>query len=261
MATTDPKMRSITGNLVANMLTEREDDFTFNVTYVANRTIDDLCNIAAKGKSKFSASELRSAYNDLMEVAKEELYSASTVEFGFANNSLGVDGPFIGPKAKFDPEKNNVTLRCSPRVEFKKDLKAISVIVGEVTEGLPTITKVTDVFTGEVNTKLTPGNTLNGEGKRIKIVGAEGSPVGFFFIKASDDTETAVPMTSVSRNDPSFFSFIIPALADGTYYLEVATQYGGNRTVLLKEVRRNRFPYLLTVGAGSDDDDDRPVIE
>ena len=35
----EPKKRSITGKLVANVLTEREDDFTYNVTYVANRSI------------------------------------------------------------------------------------------------------------------------------------------------------------------------------------------------------------------------------
>ena len=46
----EPKKRSITGKLVANVLTEREDDFTYNVTYVANRSIKDLCRIrAAKG--------------------------------------------------------------------------------------------------------------------------------------------------------------------------------------------------------------------
>ena len=70
MATNDPKKHSITGNLVANMLTEREDDYTFNVTYTANRTIKDLCKLAAKGKSKFTASELENAYNDLEEQAK-----------------------------------------------------------------------------------------------------------------------------------------------------------------------------------------------
>lgn len=258
MATTDPKMRGITGNLVANMLTEREDDFTFNVTYVANRTIDDLCKIAANGKSKFTASELRSAYNDLFAVAKEELYSASTVEFGFANNSLGVEGSFIGPKAKFDPAKNKVNIRCSTRTEFRKELDGINIIVGEVVEGLPTITKVTDVFTQEINSKLTPGNILNGEGKRVKIVGTEGNITGFFFIKSEDKTEISVPMTSVSRNDPSYFSFIIPTLANGTYYLEVATQYGGSNQQTLKSVRRNRFPYLLTVGDGGGD---RPEIE
>ena len=41
----EPKKRSITGKLVANVLTEREDDFTCNVTYVANRSIKDLCRI------------------------------------------------------------------------------------------------------------------------------------------------------------------------------------------------------------------------
>lgn len=259
MASNEPKKRSIVTTLVANMLTEREDDFTANVTYVANRSVADLCNIAANGKSKFTASELLAAHNDLKAVAKEELYSGSTVEFGLTNNSLGIDGSFIGPKAKFDPAKNNVTLRSTPIKEIKTDLKGISVIVGEVVEGLPTVTKLTDVFTGEVNRKITPGNTLNGEGKRVKIVGAEGNTVGFFFIKESDDTETAVPMTSVSRNDPSYFSFIIPSLPDGKYYLEVATQYGGSNQQTVKNVRRNRFPYLLTVGDG--DDDDRPVIE
>lgn len=260
MASNEPKKRSIVATLVANMLTEREDDFTANVTYVANRTIEDLCNIAANGKSKFTASELLAAHNDLKVVAKEELYSGSTVEFGFTNNSLGIDGSFIGPKAKFDPAKNNVTLRSTPIKEVKEDMKSITVIVGEVVEGLPTITKVTDVFTGEVNGKITPGNTLNGEGKRVKIAGEDGKSVGFFFINSKSEAETAVPMTSVSRNDPSYFSFIVPALPDGTYYLEIASQYGSNRQTLLKEVRRNRFPYLLTVGI-VDDDDDRPVIE
>ena len=53
MTSTDPKMRSITGKLVTNMLTEREDDFTYKVTYVANRTIKDLCKLAAQNGSKF----------------------------------------------------------------------------------------------------------------------------------------------------------------------------------------------------------------
>ena len=35
MALNEPKMRSITGKLVANKLTERDDDFSFNVTYQA----------------------------------------------------------------------------------------------------------------------------------------------------------------------------------------------------------------------------------
>ena len=53
----EPKKRSITGKLVANVLTEREDDFTYNVTYVANRSIKDLCRIRAAKGSKYTAAE------------------------------------------------------------------------------------------------------------------------------------------------------------------------------------------------------------
>lgn len=123
-----PKKRSITGKLVANVLTEREDDFTYNVTYVANRSIKDLCRIRAAKGSKYTAAEYESMCNDLEETAKEEMYSGSTVELGFMNNSLGVDGPFIGPGATFDPAKE---------------------------ENLPTITAVTDVVTAKVNSQLT----------------------------------------------------------------------------------------------------------
>ena len=107
--------------------------------------------------------------------------------------------------------------------------------------------------TGIQNGKLTPNGGLVGTGDRIKIAGEEGKNVGYFFINSKDEKETAVPMTSVLRNDPSAFSLIIPALADGSYYLEVCTQYGGNSKCLLKGVRRNRFPYLLTVGTGGSD--------
>ena len=124
----EPKKRSITGKLVANVLTEREDDFTCNVTYVANRSIKDLCRIRAAKGSKYTAAEYESMCNDLEETAKEEMYSGSTVELGFMNNSLGVDGPFIGPGATFDPAKE---------------------------ENLPTITAVTDVVTAKVNSQLT----------------------------------------------------------------------------------------------------------
>ena len=63
MDSTKPKMYSITGGLIPNKLTEREDNFTFNAIYLANRTIKNLCKLAAVN-SKFSASGLESAYNE-----------------------------------------------------------------------------------------------------------------------------------------------------------------------------------------------------
>lgn len=41
--------------------------------------------------------------------------------------------------------------------------------------------------------------------------------------KGMEKLETKVPATSILRNEPSSFTLIIPALADGSYYLEIAT--------------------------------------
>lgn len=255
----EPKRRSIIGTLVDNKLTEREDDSTINITYVGRRTIDGLCSLAAKSGSKFSASELLTAYRDIEKQAKEEVYSGATVEFGFANNSLGVEGAVIGPGTGFKSSANRVVMRCIPLAALRPELDTIDVIINGTNEGMPVVSTLYDVFTKTTNAKLTPGNTLNGKGNRVKIVGEADKEVGFFFIDATDETKVvAVPETAISRNEPSNFAFIIPALANGNYYLEIATQFGGNSKQLLKDVRRSRFPYLLQVGSGGGD---RPEIE
>lgn len=216
MAKDEPKRRSIIGTLVDNKLTEREDDSTINITYVGRRSIDGLCSLAAKAGSKFSASELLTAYKDIEKQAKEEVYSGATVEFGFANNSLGVEGAVIGPGAGFDPAVNRVVMRCIPLIGLRPELDMIDVIINGTNEGMPTVTTLYDVFTKTTNAKLTPGNTLNGKGNRVKIAGSEGKEVGFFFIDATDETKVvAVPETAISRNEPSNFAFIAHAAPTG----------------------------------------------
>lgn len=252
MANPDPKMRSITGNLTPNALTERTDDFTFNVTYQARRSVQDICKLAAENGSKFSASELESAYNDLLKQAETELFNASTVEFGFSYNQLGVSGSFIGPKAQFDPAKNSVDLRCTPSSAYKEVLKNISVIVSGTNEGLPTITRVFDKISGTENDMITPGGGLNGEGVRVCIAGDEEHEVGFYFIETEQQQEYAVPAYDLLVNTPTTFSLIVPQLPAGkSFYLEIVTQWSGNTKKLLKEPRRNRFPYILKTKSSS----------
>lgn len=246
----EPKKRGVNGKLKPYSITkDRDDDFTFLVSYTANRSIKDICQLAAN--DKYPASELESMYRHLIGKAKEELYSGATVEFGFCTNSLKVTGLFIGPKAQFDPTRNKVELSCVPRMEFKKELTSIPVFVVGTEEGGPTLIKVIDVTTGNVNSTLTPGGGLNGEGSRTKVDGPDASN-GFRFINADTDEVTEVPATSILRNDPSYFSLIIPQLAEGSYFLEVTTQFTKTHT-LLTTPYTNRLPYPLTVGKGSDD--------
>lgn len=107
MASTEPKMCCIIGNLVTNVFIEQEDDFTYKVTYVANHTIKAICKLVTQNGNKFSASGLEIAYDDLFTTSKREVYSISIVEFGFTNNSLRVNGSFSGPKTQFTPSRNS----------------------------------------------------------------------------------------------------------------------------------------------------------
>lgn len=262
MPDNEPKKLSITGTLTENKLTEQPDDYTFNVTYIGKRSIMDLCQLGeSDGKSKFTADELYTAYNTLFTLAKREVFLGATVEFGFCTNMIRVNGPFVGPKPEFDPEVNSISMQHTTLESVRKEMEDITVIVGDVKNTQPTISRVIDVYTQSVNDKLTPGNILNGEGDRVKVAGSEGKTVGFFFINTETEAETPVPTTSISRNDPSNFSFLIPQLADGTYYLEVATQFAASSKALLKEPRRSRFAYTLTVGEGGSDEDDGPIVQ
>lgn len=55
MSTYNLILYSITGKLVANMLTERENDFMFNIPYVSNRTNKYVFRPAVRTGSKFIA--------------------------------------------------------------------------------------------------------------------------------------------------------------------------------------------------------------
>lgn len=238
------KLKGLPGKLSKNYLTEREDDYTFNVTYTANRSIADICALAAN--EKYSASELKAVYDLLLATAKNELYNGATVEFGFSNNSLGVSGPFIGPKAQFDPTVNRIDLRTSPRTaEYGAELQRIPVIVTGVEEGLPTIISVTDVRSGATNDVLTPGGIVNVKVSRGRIT--DDSESGLFFIADDGTTAATVPVRELGTNMPTKLSFVVPQLATGKYYLKIVTCYSGNDQRPLKEPRENTFPYQLTV--------------
>ena len=131
------------------------------------------------------------------------------MEFGFANNSIGVEGSFVGPLAQFDPTKHNVVLRTTPTAAIRKDMSELTVIVSHIEEGLPTVTTVTDVASGTINQTLTPGGGLNGKGVRVKIAGEDEKTVGFFFVNAETEAETHIPMKALMRNEPKAFAFVL----------------------------------------------------
>ena len=80
---------------------------------------------------------------------------------------------------------------------------------------------------------------------KIKIEG-ESAENGVYFI--NQETNERVKVSSkIPVNKPSELMVVIPALAAGSYKLELVTQYGGNSKHLLKEPRNTVFDRVLSV--------------
>lgn len=108
------------------------------------------------------------------------------------------------------------------------------------------INSVTDVFSAEENSRLTPGGGVNVSGTRIRIEGDKPS-VGLKLVNVETEAETPVPATAILVNEPSRLTFIVPAdLPQGDYRLVLTTQYSSSGT-RLKEPRTYEFEYVLTV--------------
>ena len=172
-------------------------------------------------------------------------YGAS-VKFGLGYFNLTVNGVFIGDNATWDSSQHSLTVNATPTAEVREAVKATSVnIRGMAASGL-FVNSVTDVTTGVVNSRLTPGGGVNLSGSRIKIDGSDAG-VGIHLINQQTSETIAIPQTSLLVNDPSKLTFVIPAtLPDGDYKLSITTQFSAQGRDLNKP-RSYVFDYVLNV--------------
>jgi hypothetical protein len=226
------------------LLTAKKDDRSGRVVSTGSLKVDDLITIAVTRRSDINAATMKAAYEILREIALEELCNGKHVDFGLTYNSLGVEGVFIGDHPVWDRENNNLVLTSIAAADVRQALKNIEVeVLGMASSGI-FINSLTDVVSGEVNTRITPGGGVKLAGSKIKIAGdAEG--VGIHLTEVKTEEVVHIPATSIIDNEPSKITFIVPAdLPTGNYKLSITTQFA-NHAVLLKEARTYVFDYVL----------------
>jgi hypothetical protein len=227
------------------LITARKDDRSGRVVSTGSLKADDLIAIAVTRRSDINAATMKASYDILREVALEEVCNGKHVEFGLSYNSLGVEGVFIGDHPAWDREKNRLVFVSTAAADVRQALKSIEVeVLGMASSGL-FINTLTDVVSGEVNTRITPGGGVKLTGSKIKVAGdAEG--VGIRLTEITTEEVVHIPTTSIPENEPSKIIFIVPPdLPAGDYRLSVTTQFLPNAT-LLKEPRTYVFDYVLT---------------
>jgi hypothetical protein len=240
-------LHRIKAHLYDNVLTaDNANDFIARVASERALGVRDICNAAAsRGGADVSAATMEHAVNLWFKEMAYQLCDGFSVNTGYFTSSVHIKGVFNSPNEHFDPEKHTVLFEFQQGAALRRELPSVTVDILGVAESATLILQVTDVKTASVNDLLTPNRNLRIAGHKLKIAG-ENPAVGILF-RSTDNADATfpVPPDDIVTNRPSELVIVIPALAAGSYRLEITTQYTGS--VLLKEPRTVVFDRTLTV--------------
>lgn len=139
-----------------------------------------------------------------------------------------IHGVFTNAEDSLDASRHKVKINLHAGTALRqavaqvKTKKVAAVITGTV------ITSVTDIKSGTVNDKLTPGHDLKIHGVKLKITGTDPA-CGFYFVATAGGAETLVDSSDIVVNNPSELIVLAPNLAAGTYRAKIVTQYNGGK--------------------------------
>ncbi|MDR2445746.1 MAG: DUF4469 domain-containing protein [Treponema sp.] len=239
-------LHTIKAWLYENVLTDDQNDYTARVSAERALSTRDICQSAVeRGGADINAAAMEHAVELFHKEMGYRLCDGFSVNTGWYNASMHIKGVFTSPTEAFDPEKHTVMAEFHQGVELRKELGMVSVsVLGKAESGF-FIAQVTDARTGSVNDLLTPGRNAKITGGKLKVEGSDPS-CGVYFVNAQDGARVKVDAEDIVENKNAHILIITPALAAGTYHIEITTQYmGGGK--LLKEPRTALFDRLLTV--------------
>lgn len=239
-------LHKIKAYLYDNFLTkDNPNDFTARTVSERSLSVQDICNAAvSRGGADVSASAMAHATELFLKEMAYQLCDGYSVNTGYFTASTTIRGVFDNPSETYNPEKHSILFQFNQGEKLRAEIPTIEVNILGMAEAASAILQVKDIKTGSVNDLLTPNRNLKIIGSKIKIAG-EASTNGVFFINTTTLERTALEASDLVTNNPSELLIIIPTLVEGTYNLEVVTQYAGSQ--LLKEARVAKFDKILTV--------------
>jgi hypothetical protein len=231
--------------LYDNVLTEDPNDFIARVASERSLNVKDVCGSAAtRGGADVSAAAMEHAVNLFLKEMAYNLCDGFSVNTGWFTAAAHIRGVFNSPEEHFDKTKHTLSFDFSQGATLRKELNTVTVEMLGVADASLHISQVTDVKTGSVNDLLTPNRNLKIAGSKLKIAG-DNAANGIYFVNQTTQARTQVEASDMVNNNPSELIIVIPALAAGTYKVEVTTQYAISS--ILKEPRTVSFDKALTV--------------
>jgi len=239
-------LHRIKAYLYDNVLTkDNPNDFTARTTSERSLNVQQICQAAvSRGGADISASSMEHATELFLKEMAYQLCDGFSVNTGYFTASTTIRGVFDSPSETFNKDKHSIIFQFNQGEKLRAEIPNIEVNILGIADSSAVILQVTDIKSGSVNDLLTSGRNLKIAGSKIKVTGEDPS-VGVFFVNDVLQERTKVEASDIVTNNPSELIVVIPALAAGTYRIEIITQYAGS--IILKEPRVATFDRELAV--------------
>jgi hypothetical protein len=242
-------LHKIKAQLYDNVLTEDPNDYIARVISEKSLNVDDICKSATnRGGADISAAAMEHAVKLWLKEMAYRLCDGFSVNTGWFNVQANIKGVFNSPSEKFNTDKHTILFDFKQGALLRKELSSVEINITGVADPAFSISQVIDAKTGSVNDLLTPNRNLKIWGSKLKIAG-DNEANGVYLVNQNTKERTKVDASDIITNNPSEVIIVTPALAAGSYKVEIATQFssGGSRQQFLKEPRCSAFDKVLTV--------------
>ena len=238
-------LHRIKAYLYPNPLSGIPDHYMARVISERSLSAAELCKLAVnRGGADMSPETMQQGVSFFLKEMAYQLCNGYAVNTGYFTADPSIKGVFTSPDEPFDPDRHRVGFRFTQGSLLRRRLPSVEVkIMGAAGCG-PYIAEVTDVKTGSVDKLLTPGRNLKINGSQIKVIGNHDT-TGVYFVNQNSGKSIRMDPSDLVVNKPSKLIIVIPALATGTYKLQVTTRY--SKHFLLTEPRSVTFNKTLTV--------------
>jgi len=218
-----------------NLLTlDVENDYVGEVSSFGHTlTNEEIAQSIVQDRTEWRYETILSILNERDEKVIETVQNGSSFQDGVVHIAPRPTGTWIGSDHKVDPEKHKASVTITATARLREALSLVKLEVLGVKDSGAYIGLVTDVATKATDGHITANSNIIISGDKLRIFPEDEAGLGIFFI---DESGVETPAAQIAQNDPKKLMALVPALAPGTYSLQIVTRYS-NGTTALKAAR------------------------
>ena len=225
---------------MSNVITPDPDDYMAVTINGKTYTLEDVYDLMTHEGSTITKAEALAAFEEIVKAIIRLVNDGNSVTTSLVNISARIVGVFNGEDDRFDASRHQVKLRVQPGTRLRDIESSIKTEKAQPKERLPVLLHYEDNATESKDSVATAGGGARLTGNLLKF-DEKDTKQGIFFINTADNSEVQVK-SKLLRNKPGELIFMNPALAAGTYRVEVRTIFAN-----AKGIKKGTLADVVTV--------------